>query len=79
MLSVPAYWTFGHLVRHRPELDLVSFWVVLFLATAAVIAGFHLPTAAAFATGAILVGLTGRAARRWKARLIEIGPNSAGA
>jgi hypothetical protein len=73
VLSVPAYWTFGKLVRRHPEVDLIGFWAVILLATAAALAQYHLAVAALFASGALIVALAGRAARRWKERLIVAG------
>jgi hypothetical protein len=74
LLSVPAYWTFGHLVRHEPDLDLLSFWVVVALAAALALVRVHLTLAGVFAGAALVVALIGRAARRLKARLIAVGP-----
>jgi len=78
LLGPPLYWTFGQIVRRKPELNLMAFWAVLFAVTSAALCRVHVSVAAGFATVALLIWLGGRAARRWKRRLVETGPDAVG-
>jgi hypothetical protein len=73
-LAFPTYWTVGHLVRRKPDVDLTAFWAILGLGlSGALIRVAPVPAFVALAF-ALLAMAVGYAFRRWKARMIAVGP-----
>jgi hypothetical protein len=74
VLVIPAWWSIGRLTRNRPAIDFTAFWALLLLAAGAALVRNHRRTALAVLVAALVVIAIGILARRWKARLIDVGP-----